>query len=36
MTKFLQWLVICVQDEMLALEVLIEEVHSPYSGCGFQ
>ncbi len=35
-TKFLQWFVIRVQDESFALEVLVEEVHPPYSGGSFK
>jgi hypothetical protein len=36
MIKFFQWLVVCVPDELLAPEVLIEEVHAPHSGRGIQ
>jgi hypothetical protein len=35
-TKFLQWFVVHVQDEALALEVFIEEVYAPNSYCSFQ
>ncbi len=36
MTELLQWLVIRVEDELLALEVLLEVIHTPDSGCGLQ
>jgi hypothetical protein len=33
--QFLQWLVVCVEDELLALEVLIEVIHPPDRGHSF-
>jgi len=34
--QFFQWLVVRVEDKLLALEVLIEMIHSPDCSCGFK
>ncbi len=35
MAELLQWLVIRVEDELLAFEVLVEVIHPPNSSCRF-
>jgi hypothetical protein len=34
--QFFQWLVVRVEDELLALEVLVEMIHSPDCGRSFE